>query len=98
MARAKDFLTELIEESTAEDPSFPALYAAEAERRELLKLLAARRRELGISQTELAKRMRTTQAVVSRLESGEIDPQHSTEDRFAAALGLRVERRLIPAR
>ena len=74
MARAKDFLAELIEESTAEDPGFPALYAAEVERRVLLK------------------------ALVSRLESGEIDPQHSTEDRFAAALGLRVERRLVPAR
>ena len=64
----------------------------------LLKALASKRRELGVSQTELARRMRTTQAVVSRLESGEIDPQHSTEDRFAAALGLRVERRLVPAR
>ncbi len=98
MARAKDFLAELIEESTAEDPGFPALYAAEVERRVLLKALASKRRELGVSQTELARRMRTTQAVVSRLESGEIDPQHSTEDRFAAALGLRVERRLVPAR
>ena len=98
MARAKDFLAELIEESTAEDPGFPALYVAEVERRVLLMALASKRRELGVSQTELARRMRTTQAVVSRLESGEIDPQHSTEDRFAAALGLRVERRLVPAR
>lgn len=98
MARAKDFLAELIEESTAEDLGFPAHYAAEVERRELVKALWSKRRELGVSQTELARPMRTTQAVVSRLESGEIDPQHSTEDRFAAALGLRVERRLVPAR
>lgn len=97
MPRTKDFLVELIEDSTAEDPLFPALHRAEFERRELMRQLAARRAELGLSQTELAHRMRTQQPVVSRLLAGDVDPQHSTEDRLAAAMGMRIERRLVPA-
>lgn len=97
MAKTKDFLAELIEDSTAEDPLFPALHRAELERRELMRQLAARREELGLSQTELAHRMRTKQPVVSRLLAGDVDPQHSTEDRLAAAMGMRIERRLVSA-
>lgn len=97
MAPRRDFLVEMVEASIEADPAFQETLAAEIERRELLKALGARRREAGLSQVEVARRMRTTQAVVSRLESGEIDPQHSTEDRFAAAIGFRVDRRLVPA-
>ena len=93
----KDFLAELIEDSTAEDPLFPRYYEAALERRELMRQLAARRADLGISQAELARRMRTKQPVVSRLLSGDVDPQHSTEDRLAAAMGMRIERRLVEA-
>ncbi len=34
---------------------------------------------------------------VVRSESGEVDPQHSTEDRYAAAVRLQIERRLVPS-
>jgi len=95
LANKPDFLDELIEEGTAEDPLFPALHRAELERRELMRQLADRRAELGLSQTELARRMGTKQPVVSRVLSGDVDPQHSTEDRLAAALGMRIERRLV---
>lgn len=95
MAKSTDFLAELIADSTTEDPLFPLLHRAELERRELMRQLAARRDELGVSQTELATRMGTKQPVVSRLLSGEVDPQHSTEDRLAAALGMRIERTLV---
>jgi ribosome-binding protein aMBF1 (putative translation factor) len=97
MSASKDSRTELIAESTAGDPLFPVVLQAEIERRELMRQLAARRAELGLSQTELARRMRTQQPVVSRLLSGDVDPQHSTEDRLAAAMGMRIERRLVPA-
>jgi ribosome-binding protein aMBF1 (putative translation factor) len=97
VGKTKDFLAELIEDSTAEDPLFAVLHRAELERRELMRQLAAKRAELGLSQTELAYRMRTQQPVVSRLLSGDVDPQHSTEDRLAAAMGMRIERRLVPA-
>jgi predicted transcriptional regulator len=97
MPASKDSRTDLIAESTAEDPLFLVLHQAEIERRELMRQLAARRSDLGLSQTEIARRMRTQQPVVSRLLSGGVDPQHSTEDRLAAAMGMRIERRLVPA-
>lgn len=97
MAATKDFLAELIDDSTADDPLFPLLHNAELERRELMRQLGVKRAELGLSQTELAHRMRTKQPVVSRLLSGDVDPQHSTEDRLAAAMGMRIERQLVSA-
>jgi hypothetical protein len=41
--------------------------------------------------------MRKKQPVVSRLLSGDVDPQHSTEDRLGAAMGMRIEHRLVPS-
>jgi predicted transcriptional regulator len=49
--------------------------------------LAARRRELGLSQAEVAARMATTQSAVARLEAGAVDVKMSTLQRYAAALG-----------
>ena len=96
MVDALDFLDEMDAERTAANPEFPAILAAARERRAFIRALAAKREELGISQTEVARRMRSTQPYVSRFESGEIDPSHSFEDRFAAAIGHSVKRELIP--
>jgi predicted transcriptional regulator len=49
--------------------------------------LTARRRELGLSQAEVAARMATTQSAVARLEAGSVDAKLSTLRRYAAALG-----------
>ena len=97
MPRPRDFLDELDAERTAANPAFPAILVAARERRALIAELAARRRELNLPQAELARRMATSQAFVSRFESGEVDPQHSTEDRYAAAIGVTIERRLVPS-
>jgi transcriptional regulator with XRE-family HTH domain len=59
-----------------------------AERREQLAgELVARRQALGLSQTEVAARMGTSQSSVARLESGSSDILLSTLERYAAALG-----------
>jgi DNA-binding transcriptional regulator YiaG len=97
MPRQRDFLDELDAERTAANPGFPQILAAARERRALIAQLAAKRRELNIAQAEVARRMSTSQAFVSRFESGEVDPQHSTEDRYAAAIGVTIERRLVPS-
>lgn len=64
------------------------------QRRSLAASLAARRVELGLSQTEVAARMGTSQSAVARLESGEADLRLSTLERYAAALGQRLDWRL----
>jgi transcriptional regulator with XRE-family HTH domain len=55
------------------------------------------RREEGISQAELARRMRTTQSVVSRLESMETTPNLRTVFAAAKALGRRADLRFLAA-
>ena len=89
-----DFLDEIVAESTAQDPSFPRLLEAARERRALMKALAERRRTLRLSQTQVAASMGTSQSVVARLESGEVDARLSTVDRFAEAVAAKVEWRL----
>lgn len=92
-----DFLDELIEERTAQNPNFPELVEAALERRRLLHELSKGRKEIGLSQTIVAARMRTSQPTVAKLERAEGDPKLSTVERYAAAVGKRVEWRLIDA-
>ncbi len=67
-----------------------ALRRMSQERGRLMRDLAARRQEAGLSQTEVAARMGTSQSAVARLESGETDVRASTLERYAAALGTEI--------
>jgi transcriptional regulator with XRE-family HTH domain len=49
----------------------------------------------GISQASLARRARTTQKQISRIERGEISPSVATLSRLLAAMGERLELRAI---
>jgi len=93
-----DFLDEIMAESTRENPEFPRLVEAAVKRRRLLRTLAAEREKAGVSQTVIAAKMSTSQSAVARLEAGEIDAKISTIDRFAAALGRRIEWRVVTNR
>lgn len=73
-------------EGARHDPAFPQMVDAAFRLRELLRALADRREELGLSQTTVAARMGTSQSSVARLEAGEADARLSTVERFAAAL------------
>ena len=73
------------------DPVFPGFKEMAERRRALAGGLAARRTEIGLSQTEVAARMGTSQSAVARLESGEADVRLSTLHRYVAALGERLD-------
>jgi ribosome-binding protein aMBF1 (putative translation factor) len=60
------------------------------ERGRLVRELAGRRQAAGLSQTEIAARMGTSQSAVARLESGTADVRASTLERYAAAVGGRI--------
>jgi ribosome-binding protein aMBF1 (putative translation factor) len=94
MADKRDFLDEIVEESTELDPQFPALLAAAEQRRELLRTLVSRRQSKGLSQTIVAARMKTSQSAVARLENQE-DAKESMIDRYAAAIGVQVTRTVV---
>jgi DNA-binding XRE family transcriptional regulator len=91
----KDDLDALIDELAAGGPSLPDRVAAALGRRELLRQLAEQRRRLGLTQVELARRMHTSQAQITRLESG-ADTRLSTIERYAAAVGATVTWHLEP--
>jgi DNA-binding XRE family transcriptional regulator len=59
--------------------------------RELISWLTGRRSELGLSQSEVAQRMRTSLLAVARLESQRYDAQLSTLARYVEALGLSLD-------
>jgi hypothetical protein len=85
----RDDLDKLIEDLAEDDPGLERRVAAALERRELARQLAARRREAGFTQTEVAGRMGTSQGQVARFESG-ADTRMSTVARYAAAVGATV--------
>lgn len=91
----KDDLDRLIDELAEDDPAVTLRVTAALERRELARGLADRRRDAGLTQSELAKRMGTSQGQVTRFESG-ADTRLSTVARYAAAIGLKVEWSLTP--
>jgi DNA-binding Xre family transcriptional regulator len=67
-----------------------ALRRMSAERRRLVADLTAQRRAAGLSQTEVAARMGTSQSAVARLETGDADVRVSTLERYAAAIGSQL--------
>ena len=59
------------------------------------KIIRARVKE-GITQKELAKKMKTKQSAISRLESGTANPSLNFLKRLAKALDSRLEIHLVP--
>ncbi len=76
---------------------FPGLEDYGDRRRDLIQDLVAARQESGLSQTEIAARMGTSQSAVARLESGDLDARLSTVARYAAALGRTVDWQVRPS-
>jgi DNA-binding XRE family transcriptional regulator len=93
----KDFLDEMIEESTKKTPEFPALMEEARQRRALLNDLVTIRSRSRISQETVAKRVKTSQSAIARLEAGSVDPRLSTLQHYAASIGKRVEWTLVDA-
>jgi transcriptional regulator with XRE-family HTH domain len=65
-------------------------------RRLVVDDLSRERRRLGLSQTEVAARMATSQSAVARLERGAADLRLSTLQRYAAAIGCDLAWQLTP--
>jgi len=72
-------------------PVFPGFREMSDRRRALSDELVERRRSLGLSQTQVAARMGTSQSAVARMETGSTDVLLSTVDRYAAAIGWKLD-------
>jgi transcriptional regulator with XRE-family HTH domain len=75
-------------------PRLPGFREMAQRRRAMLAELAEARRVAGLSQTEVAARMGTSQSSVARLEAGLADVRVSTLERYAAAIGSALSWRL----
>ena len=67
-----------------------ALRRMSDQRRRLVADLTEQRQSAGLSQTEVAARMGTSQSAVARLEAGGADVRVSTLERYAAAIGSQI--------
>ena len=74
-----------------EDPKYRREYAALAEEFSLVAALIEARTRAGLTQEQVAQRMKTTQAVIARLEGGGSKPSTRTLERYAEATGSRLK-------
>lgn len=95
---AGDFLDEVIQERRTRNQAFPAMVDEAYERRLLLRQLAEARKSAKLSRTVVAARMGTSEAAVARLEAATVDPKASTIERYAAAVGKRVQWEIVDAK
>jgi len=58
---------------------------------ELARTIIEARTKAGLTQAQLAKRMKTTQSVIARLEGGRVHPSTATLERLAKATGSRLK-------
>jgi ribosome-binding protein aMBF1 (putative translation factor) len=93
MIRIKD-----LHKKWMKDPEYRKEYEALEEEFALAAEVARARTRAGLSQAELARRMKTTQSTIARLESGRGHPSTRTLDRFAKATGHRLKIRFEPLR
>jgi hypothetical protein len=94
-SKPRDDLERYIVERDAREPGFAAMVADVEARLAFGRQMAERRRAGGKTQTQVAALMRTSPAIVSRLESGH-DVRVSTLEKYVAALGLRLELNAVP--
>ena len=76
------------------EPVFPGFREMAERRRTVTGQLVSLRRELGLSQTDVATRMGTSQSAVAQFEAGDLDARLSTLERYTTALGARLEWRI----
>jgi ribosome-binding protein aMBF1 (putative translation factor) len=77
-----------------EDPAFRAGYEEQTKEFAILDTIAsgmrAARKHAGLTQKDVAVRMKTTQSAIARLESGKQEPTPSTLSAYAQATGTEL--------
>jgi ribosome-binding protein aMBF1 (putative translation factor) len=80
------------------DPKYRREYKALEQEFSLVSALIEAHTRAGLTQEQVARRMKTTQAVIARLEGGGSKPSTRTLERYAKATDSRLRIALEPAR
>lgn len=79
-------------------PTYRAAYDALEGEFVLARVLIEARARAGLSQAQLAARMRTSQSYIARIEGGRVQPSTAVLERLARATGTRLQIRFVPVR
>jgi transcriptional regulator with XRE-family HTH domain len=79
------------------NPKYKTEYEGLGKEFQLARTLIEARTRAGLSQTQLARRMKTSQSYVARIESGQVRPSTSALERLAKATGSRLKITFEPA-
>lgn len=79
-----------------QDPRYRKAFDALEDEFVIAQAMIKARQRAGLTQGELAKRIKTTQSVIARLESGRSLPSGRTLQRYARATGSRLAIRFEP--
>jgi ribosome-binding protein aMBF1 (putative translation factor) len=90
-------LDELHKKWLKERPGYAKAYADLEGEFQLASQMIEARARAGLTQEQLANRMKTTRTVISRLESGRMKPSTRTLERYARATGHKLKIILEPA-
>ena len=79
------------------EPGYKSAYDALDDEFQLAQTLIEARKQAGLSQDQLARRMKTSQSYVARIESGQVRPSTKALERLAHATGTRLKITFEPA-
>ena len=88
-------LKKYIHKRKQQDPEYWKDFDEKFETFKLGVLLKQARKEAGMTQDQIAKELQTTKSVISRMENHASDIRLSTLEKFAKALGRRIEVSLV---
>ena len=88
-------LKKYIDKRQQQDPEFWKDYDERFETFKLGVLLRQARKEAGLTQEQIARELKTTKSVISRMENHATDIRLSTLEKFAKAIGRRIKVSLV---
>ena len=72
------------------NPKYKRAYEEMEEEFALARTLIKARVDAGLTQAQVARRMKTSQAAIARMEGGKVKPSTSSLERYAKALNKRL--------
>jgi transcriptional regulator with XRE-family HTH domain len=96
--KKKDALDRLIDKFVSDNPSHREMLDQEIVNAEAAQLVYDLRKNAGLSQRELAKKVGTTASVICRMEQADYEGSLPMLRRIAGALNRRLELRAIPVK